>query len=215
MEKFFTKPNEVEKRSKKEDISKGEFIDFQKMSSEQEEWLRKKIEKNKGGIIVFIHPYYPEENSIGTDIGFGNPEDLKKMRESLSKLLDSKRENNPPILIFHDAEKLDDLRGLLENNLSASALLIGTNSNDPSPKEGNWQELNDKLKSIGVKKVLLAGMNLVVVWPDSDEEPELGGCLMQAAEEFSKEFQVSVSRRVYPNSREDYYAYGGPTGKEK
>jgi hypothetical protein len=210
---FSERSAEANKKFETEYAPKSEFIDFQKLSQKQEEWLRGRIEKSRGRIIAFVHPYYPEKESIHTDIGFASTDNLKSMRESLSKLLSGQREGRPPIFIFHDVNKIIELEDLLKENLSTSAFVVGTHSDDPAPEHGNWEELLAKLKSVGTKKVILAGMNLVISWPDGDGEPELAGCVMAVAKEFSKEFQVSMSRRVYPNTREDYYYYGGPAGK--
>jgi hypothetical protein len=209
---FFERSTEAKKKSEIECAPKRELVDFQKLSQKQEEWLRERIEKSKGGIIVFIHPYYPEKESVHTDIGFASADSLRGMREALKRLLAGQKEGYPPIFIFHDAQKMAELESLLKESLSTSAFVVGTHTDDPTPEQGNWEELLRKLKSVGTRKVTLAGMNLVISWPDGDGEPELAGCVMEAAKEFSKEFQVSVSRRVYPNSREDYYSYGGPTG---
>ncbi|MFZ2188289.1 MAG: hypothetical protein WAV73_01860 [Candidatus Moraniibacteriota bacterium] len=211
----FERLTEVKKEAKTECAPKGELVNFQELSQEQEEWLRERIEKSEGGIIAFIHPYYPKKESIHTDIGFASADSLKGMREALKRLLAGQKEGHPPIFIFHDARKMAELENLLKADLSAPALVVGTHADDSTPEQGSWEALFEKLKSVGTRKVTLAGMNLVISWPDGDGEPELAGCVMEAAKEFSKEFQVSVSRRVYPNSREDYSAYGGPTGIAK
>lgn len=59
----------------------------------------------------------------------------------------------------------------------------------------------------------MAGMNLVIKWKD-DDSPELGGCIAEAAHELSKKFNVTISKFVYPNKKEDYDQLKGPKKPE-
>ncbi|MFA5962327.1 MAG: hypothetical protein WC848_06625 [Parcubacteria group bacterium] len=212
---FLEKSNKINGISEAERAPKGELVNFQELSQKQENFLIDRIEKSEGKIIVFIHPHYSEKESIHTDIGFVSADSLRGMREALPRLLAGQKEGHPPIFIFHDANKVVELEGLLKENLFTDAFVVGTHPDDPTPEQSSWEELLEKLKSVGTKTVILAGMNLVISWPDGNGEPELAGCVMEAAKEFSKEFLVSMSRRVYPNTREDYHRYGGPTGANK
>ena len=198
----------------KELVKKGEMINFDTLSETQLLELRQTLEKSRGRIIAFIHPYFPERGSVWTDIGGANPADLAKMRSFLHKLAVVENKKGPPMLIFEEAEKI----GALEHNLPAvfskKVYVIPTESAEPTPEKGGWPALRKKLKDLGAKEVIIAGMNLVISFPDHADYPELAGCVADAAKEFSQDFNVTVSQFVYPNTREDYYHYGGSEGKK-
>ncbi len=191
----------------------GVLLDFNELSTDQAAKLQLRIEASKGRVIVFIHPFYSSNDSFVTDMGWADPEDLRKMRESLPNLLSAQRENSPPMLIFQDAEKLKDLSDTLKGEFPKDAYVVPTLQHDPQPAIGSWDDLSGKLKALGVSEVIMAGMNLAIRWPD-DEDPEVAGCIANAAHELSKKFNITISKFVYPNTKEDYAQFKGPKGPE-
>jgi hypothetical protein len=202
------------KGEQKERVQKRELINFDNLSEAQLLELRQSLEKSNGRIIAFIHPYFPERGSVWTDIGGADPADLAKMRGFLKKLSLVENKKGPPMLIFEEAEKV----GVLEHNLptvfSKKVYVVPTEPSEPTPEKGGWEELRKKLKGLGAKEVIIAGMNLVVSFPDHADYPELAGCVADAAKEFSKDFKITVSQFVYPNTKDDYYKYSGSEGKK-
>jgi hypothetical protein len=204
-----------EKFEPSEKSEKTELIhSFFELSDEQKNILKQRVEDSNGRIIAFVHPYYPEEKSLSTDIGWANPKDLERMRQALEKMLKIQKQESPAIFMFEEAGQVGALIEKLGDVLNRDAYVIPTEENSPLPKtNGGWQKLRDELKDVGVKNVTLAGMNLTVTFPD-EALPYLDGCIAGTAEELSKEFGVNASNLMYPNSREDYYEFGGPTGPE-
>jgi hypothetical protein len=198
----------------KELVVKGEMINFDNLSEAQFLELRHSLEESKGRIIAFVHPYFPERESVWTDIGGANPADLAKMRGFLQKMSIVENKKVPPMLIFEEAEKIDALEHNLPTVFSKKVYIVPTEPCEPTPEKGGWEELRKKLKDLGAKEVIIAGMNLVVSFPDYADYPELAGCVADAAKEFSKDFKITVSQFVYPNTKDDYYKYSGSEGKK-
>lgn len=192
-------------------ISKGVLLDFNILTDEQMAELQNRLEKSKGRMVVFVHPYYPEEESLWTDIGGANPKDMEKMQNALPKFISVQKEGAPPIMIFHDADKIQELNSVLGSLFPENIYVLPTFPHDPQPQQGTWDELLNKLQNLGVQNVVIAGMNLTVSWPD-EEDPRLAGCIADAAQEFSKQFKITISKYVYPNTKGDYTRFGGPTG---
>lgn len=178
--------------------------------------LKVRIEAAQGKIIVFVHPYYTEDTSIETAIGSPDPAVLNKMREALPTLLSVQKKDSPPIFIFHEDGKFDQLVSTLEGaNIDMPGYVIPTISDDPMPVSGEWGGLLEKLDDLGVREITMAGMNLVIEWADDEmADPSVAGCVAIAANELTKKFKVRMSKFVYPNSKDDYANFGGPTGPD-
>ena len=117
-------------------------------------------------------------------------------------------------MVFQDTDRTNELQiNLKETALKEDSYFIPTLPHDPTPSSGGWDSLLHKLKNLGVNEVIMAGMNLVIEWPD-DTDPKVGGCLASAAEELSKVFKVNISKFTYPNTKEDYARFHGPKGPE-
>jgi hypothetical protein len=202
------------KGEQKEQIQKGQMINFDNLSEAQLLELRQSLEKSKGRIIAFIHPYFPERGSVWTDIGGADPADLAKMRGFLQKLAVVENKKGPPMLIFEESEKVAEMEQKLQMAFLKKAYIVPTEPSEPTPEKGGWPALRKKLKDLGAKEVIIAGMNLVISFPDYANYPELAGCVADAAKEFSKDFKITVSQFVYPNTKEDYYQYSGSDGKK-
>ena len=116
-------------------------------------------------------------------------------------------------MIFHDAERLEDLFRALGEKFPEDSYVVPTMPHDPTPANENWDELLEKLSRLGVTNVIVAGMNLTIKWPD-DENPRVAGCIADAAHELSKKFNVTISKFTYPNTKEDYNEFHGPKSPE-
>jgi len=199
---------------KKEQMQRRQMINFDNLTEAQLLELRQSLEESEGRIIAFVHPYFPERGSVWTDIGGANPADLVKMRGFLQKLAVVENKKGPPMLIFEEAEKIGELEHNLPTVFSKKVYVVPTEPGEPTPEKGGWPALRKKLKDLGAKEVIIAGMNLVVSFPDYADYPELAGCVADAAKEFSQDFKITVSQFVYPNTKDDYYKYGGSDGKK-
>jgi hypothetical protein len=202
------------KGEQKEQMQKGELINFDNLSEAQLLELRQSLEKSKGRIIAFVHPYFPERGSVWTDIGGANPADLAKMRGFLQKLAVVENKKGPPLFIFEEAEKVVEMEQKIQAAFSKKVYVVPTEPGEPTPEKGGWPALRKKLKDLGAKEVIIAGMNLVISFPDDAWDPKLAGCVADAAKEFSKDFKITMSQFVYPNTKEDYHKYGGSEGKK-
>jgi hypothetical protein len=193
------------------DESAPTITNFVEAMEEQLTSPKERIKKNSGKIHIFVHPYYLASDSIHTDIGWSDRSKLLEMRNGLEEMLTEQTEEDTPIFIFEDKAKLDILGDIIRKFTKVETFVIGTQPDDPAPETVTWDELNKKLEKTGVRNVVISGMNLVVYWPD-DSDPRLGGCIPAAADEFSKRFAIEISDLVYPNSKEEYGKYNGPTG---
>jgi hypothetical protein len=195
----------------KEGFEFKRLLDLFNLQPEEKEGLQIRIEKSKGRIIVFIHPYYPAEHSREAGMDF-DPEKLPRMREGFKNLLSSQWEKSPPIFIFEEAEKVIDLESTIKESLAMDTIVVETIPDNSEPIKG-WEELKSVFKDLGVKLIIVGGMNLSVSVEDCDFG--LVGCVPEATFKLAEDFELKMSRFLYPHGEEIYKIYGGPTGPTK
>lgn len=170
-------------------------INFFEISPEQEERLRLLIAENKGRIRVFVHPFYQKSLLV---------------KEGLFRLLE-KIQAAPPIFIMEESPSIRTTELTLEilDIPAESVYMIPTELDSPEPlyddKEKhsdkrygkNWQKLNSQLKELGVKTVLVGGMNFTPNEGDAHTAQCVGGALTA----FGRDFQTQLSNFTYPAGR--------------
>lgn len=198
---------------------------FFEMDKKTEVSLKERIEKAKGLVRIFVHPDF-ERYSRFEDIK-DRPEDVKKLREAeqiFRKILSSKSETMPPLFIFEDGasnedfeEKEEQFRKLAAND----TFIIRTSFANPDPlpigKERTyrwpdlkdveksrgeqffmWQWLIEELKKLGVKKILLGGLEFYVT---GDKNKNHSGCMGTAMNKLKAHFEIEISTLTWPDKR--------------
>lgn len=197
------------------------FVDFLNLSPEQEDELKKSIEENNGLVRIFVHPFF---NKITPNYKKERAEKIKVMNLALQKILSLPKEKTPPILFFEEMEKISEL----EDNIQAigttefknKVYTVPTFRKDPEPAildtdgrlirnpEKHWKVMNEKLKSMGVKKIFIGGMEFLTYalgrsWPNEPDKIEFLGCVGESVRRLSKDFDVEVSHLAFPDNRKD------------
>jgi len=150
---------------------------------------------------------------VNEDAGISfDPNNLTKMRDGFKKLLHAQWEKSPPIFVFEEAAKISELEKLLEGSLTKDTFVIETISDDPEPILG-WDAIKANLNDLGVKLIVIGGMNLRVRIEDYDYG--LRGCVPLATFELAKNFELKMSQFLYPLGKDVYKDFEGPTGPNK
>jgi len=225
MEQLGREPSTEEKEEEK-----GANISFLEMNQGQEDALKKRIEGSSGLVRIFIHPYFSEYLSSGyvehVD-PFKGVERVKRLEKAFNRTIASQSELLPPIIIFQNAGDKEEYEELLvehEKKSQNDLYLIRTEAHNANPlplsraegyywhqngdgclpteEEGKemWEKTIDKFKALGIKKILIAGMELET---SPEKGGKHGGCLGQAINELGGEFEIEVSLATWPGYRQD------------
>jgi len=199
---------------------------FFEMDKKTEVSLKERIEKAKGLIRVFIHPdfeRYSEFENIKDQ-----PEDIEKLKEAevvFRKILSSESETVPPLFIFEDGVDNNDFEGKekrLGELATQDVYIIRTTFANPDPlplgqertyswnlftkigdeeKSLMWKWLIEEFKKLGVKKILLGGLEFYVT---GDKDKSHSGCMGTAMNKLKEHgFDVEISALTWPSGRED------------
>ena len=210
-------PSESER---KEDKSRKIFLDFFELSKEQELLLQEGVEKNNGLIRVFIHPYYkaPEEE-------LEEPLKIVLIDKAIKKILYLAPDKTPPVFIFEEERKINRLRDSFEFEaqfLQNRIYIVPTFMDSSWPKIGSlngsrnekqqeifdreeeWDFLNRRLKELGVKKILMGGMNLYIETKPRPGKIDFCGCVGGAINHLGPEFKVDISNLTLPDGRKQF-----------
>lgn len=209
--------NEFPEHGHKEFLE-NRILDFLELSENQEELLKERIEKNKGLIRVFIHPYYEDDKNWKE-----NPKRIKKLKSinsAIQRILSLSDEETPPVLFFEEQGKIPILKDKIKSlkSLQNKTYIVPTYPDSSEPKltpkdfspdkekrepEESWKTVVDKLKAFRIKKILISGMELHIGRGDRVPKGELFGCVGWAADRLSKDFKVEFSNLVFPEDRKD------------
>ncbi len=202
-------------------FEKGRFFNVFNLPKLEAEVLKERVEKNKGIIRIFVHPFFEEVRSWHTP---DQKRDIEAIGHAIEKILDLGSEKTPPLFIAQD--QLEDLEAKLKDKGITSVYVIPTFIASPEPRlpkemnlassgirdsireSPNWQILENQLESLGVKKILIGGMWLDIKvtpgWGNSTKRIDLSNCVGTMATVLSKHFEVEISNFAYPQSRKEY-----------
>ncbi len=196
------------------------------LTLEEKRALKERVEKWQGLVRIFVHPMY--EKWRGHEQEYVNdPENIKlvQIERVLSKLLAMGEDKTPPTIIMEEEKYTNKLATWLKNNPNGSSqdmvYFIKTLTDNPAPKietknkTQSWKILSRALKEIGVKKILIGGMQLEVSYHKKDwtnKDPFLARCVGIAMSYLSKEkageFEVELSALTAPtNERNAFIEY--------
>ncbi|MBI2639405.1 MAG: hypothetical protein HYW90_00735 [Candidatus Sungbacteria bacterium] len=201
---------------------------FFEMDKKNELSLKEKIKQAKGLIRVFIHPDFERYSGFESikeqpeDV-----EKLRQEEQIFRRILSSESTATPPIFIFEDGwESLDyqQKEERLERLTANDLFLVRTYPANPDPlplhkKPGSswrvlneaererreeditfmWQWLAEELKKLGVKKILIGGLEFYVT---GDKDKSHSGCMGIAMNKLKKYgFDVEISALTWPDKR--------------
>lgn len=194
--------------------------EFFELTQEKESALQERIAKANGLVRIFVHPdfkQYSEFKDIKED-----PEAVKRLQEAenaFKRILSSDSESLPPVFVFEGGrdkdqfeKKEDDLRTIAKKDV----IVIRTELANPNPlypdrqrnyrwhlldisdeeRKQMWELVIHGFKRWGVKKILIAGMELYV---SPEESVEHGGCLGAAISTLKEHFEIKISLLTWPD----------------
>lgn len=155
------------------------------LSGEERAELERRIKENNGLARVIVHPFYPVNFDYDSrrfaDKEARNLEKKKKdfevFQASIDRLFNSNPGKSPPIIVFEEEFNLEnDKDSYMDRNYRNEPYVIPTFTDRPVPKlspgenllgkdfdeQRNWKKLKEVLKSLGIKKMLMGGMQLNV-----------------------------------------------------
>ena len=190
------------------DIEKQEkfVLNFFDLSEAEQEELKKRVLENKGSIRIMVHPYFMSKSAEQYKHGFKNR--IGIVETGFKRILETK--STTPVFLFEDIDEIDNTKKIILPSLVSSRkslYLVPTLPNEPVPVTGvrgehpdeAWDLFINKLKEIGVQKIVIGGMYLYV---DQDSE-YLSGCLGSAIKNLRPAFKVQISNLAHPNYREN------------
>lgn len=165
----------IELNNPKQELKKAPEYghDLLNLSAPEMEQLKSRIEKWKGLVRMFVHPMY-EKWRVGREHYADDPKnvELLQIEDTLAKLLAMPEDKTPPMIILEEAKYVKKLESWLKENPQGNSqngvYFVETLLNQPEPKiqgeflDGAWKILSDKLTELGVKKILMGGMQLEV-----------------------------------------------------
>lgn len=214
--------------------------DLLSLSSVEKNRLKKRIEKWDGLVRIFVHPMY--EKWRGHEEKYINdPEEVKlvEIERVLSKLIAMPESKTPPIIIMEERIFIKKLEKWLVENPQGSSqkgiYFVKTRLNNPAPdleiKEAYfhpspdteaWKPLSDTLRELGVRKILLGGIKLGVLFHKKDwtqKDPFLEFCVGIAMSHLSKdkggEFEVELSALTFPTEERNNFSNFKRENQEK
>jgi hypothetical protein len=185
--------------------------DLQELTEDQKEILKAKVEKHKGLVRIFIHPYYSEQQQTNEHLYEGNRVTI--VEQGLERLLAANK--LPPTILFepqkHVHSTIEKLAPILERS-GNNIYLVKTNDHTPTPYTPNetaeeefhsWQKLIAILKELGIKKCLIGGMYLWAMEINATNLNRLQGCVGAATSVLKSDFEIEISNLAHPSSRKN------------
>ena len=188
------------------------------------EVLRKSIEKNNGNIRVFIHPWYSEFAGFGSYTLVAPKRGLENQSKfaikGFFKVIFSENLKNVPVFIFEEERNMDVFVESLKNqvdigDIKSNVIIIPTKPDESTPYLSNsvnkdekpWDWSNKFLSNLGVRAILLGGMNLSITKRISErinkEYPMLEECVSDFYYHHLENFDIEFSSFTHPNNRLD------------
>ena len=168
--------------------------------------LKKDIEYCSGIIRVFIHPYYRKNNEV-LQI---DEKQKQRYEKGLKLMFESISMEKPPVFIMEEKIAVPNFISEVIKILKDKVYLIKTHEDTAEPDiieqsgdyendvKKNWTELIEKLKSLGVKKIIIGGREFIV---DSFDNKKVTACVGNAINNLSKDFEIEISNLVLPDEK--------------
>ncbi len=140
------------------------LVDIFSLSEKEEKEIREKIERDRGYIKLIVHPFYTDPAII--------PDEKERKRIEAVAWVIRRHFSLPPdsapfLVVLQPAEKIDTLRewadSLPTKNNRVAYIKTNPNGSTPFAEPGDtrtdnarWESLIEKLKKLGVKKLISA-----------------------------------------------------------
>lgn len=194
------------------------FFNLFELSDTEQLNLSRQVQEAKGIVRIFVHPYYdvydPPAHSLK------DARNAKLVREGLRRVLKANSnhiDQNPPTIIMEESGKETKIQAFLQpvvENLQAKIYFVPTEWKSSTPEVKNqegksleepvaWSYFLDKLKGLGVRKVIVGGMYLWSDFRGGGNGGEGSGCVGAAIGEISGSFEVQISHFNNPDSRSE------------
>lgn len=197
-----------------------------RIDGEKLEQIKAHIERSNGLVLALVHPYYSKDFFWSEQQREQKKESLRTMRR-IDAFIGSKSQSKPVVVIFEEShlmnETIDHLNRiaptadiLVTPTLISSSLpnLRDVRGHSEERIDRSWEPIRKALHYLGVKKIILGGMNLSksgaeaqgrlpVSTPLSSRYTE---CVAGTWRALQNEFEVEISSFAYPNARRDVYA---------
>ncbi len=218
--------------------------DFLNLSPEDKEKLRKRIEKWNGLVRIIVHPLYENWRSDqDEDMMNDHPyrEDIVEVEKVLSRLISLDESKTPPLIIMEEKDNIPKLIAWLKavsKPIQENIYSVATLPNNPTPGiekvsqeeiisnttryDPRWKALEKALEEIGVKKILLGGMQFQTSVKKNDwtnKHPWVGFCIGIAMSHLAKDkggkFELELSALTAPFSERRHFAHLKSRKQEK
>ncbi|MFA6297299.1 MAG: hypothetical protein WC629_01925 [Candidatus Paceibacterota bacterium] len=208
----------IEQQFSTPELEREDLEDLLLLSEKEIEELKARVEKWDGLIRIFVHPMYEKwwgkKNNENKKLG--------KIIEVVAKLSSMEEEDTPPIIIMEEYDYINKLKNWLEHEIkdefgletNNKMYVIGTKIDSSDPEipgstmtvSESWEQVRKLLEKIGVKKILIGGMQLTF----SENERGtyyhrcLGGAITQLSKDANGYFEIELSNLSYPEGREEW-----------
>ena len=182
-----------------------------RMSEEEKEKLRTRILGGNGIVRIMIHPYYIQHST--------EPYITKDRRDQVvttvfKRMLGVK--SDVPIFLFEVNEEISLTKGRISSILKKAGseiYIVPTYDGAPTPYvstdsitvESKWHVFIELAKNLGIKKFIVGGMYLFLdeIKGSKEDTQKLNGCVGDAVNVLSADFDIQVSSIAHPQSRKD------------
>lgn len=207
------------------------ILDLASLFRKQLDDLKEEICQSKGLLRVFVHPFFEE---YSTKERFQNASPTAKATEIsnlILRLIENDSKNKPPILILEDYRYEEETRKRLLSHIPKGQKLyilktyhemgIPRFTQEYLDEEKEWPKLYTVLDEVGVKRVLIGGMNLGVNVGVTNgnyalnrqmqekgainDEWSVGQCVGRVAGRLSQKYDVEISCFAYPDNRNSFH----------
>lgn len=198
----------------------GRVLRFFEMDAKEEGLLKERIAKFDGLVRVFVHPDFSTYANFESNAD--DPATVQKLETAetvFQRLLASESEKMPALIIFEDGANQEEFRSkedAFREVVGSDVYVIRTEMANPTPlspdrestykwkflepntipaqeRTDMWQWILEEFKRLGIKKVLIGGLEYYV-----GTEP--GGCLGMVLGELRKRsFDVEASLLTWPD----------------
>jgi len=187
---------------------KEQLRDFFHLSEEEKAELHTRVEQWNGLIRIFVHPMFEKWRGIKNH----ENKKLEKIIEVVARLSAMESEQTPPIIFMEEASHLEELKKWFEQGITDECsmetrnhmyLIPTEDSGTSDPQNQSWEDMRKALDELGVKKILIGGMQLT--FSESEQGTYYHRCLGTAITELSEDgngdFEIELSNLSYPEGR--------------
>ncbi len=199
--------------------------DFLDLNPKETEVLKDKIIKSQGAVRIVIHPYYAKQNHPTRpykQIRNDPNQRVGLVEDSFKKMISIVQ--NVPVILFEGKSGVRGTKAIITPILQAAnneIYLVKTRDDFSTPLIGengeNWKAFSNLMTSLGIKKIVIGGMNLGVAQSfvvDNSGDEYLVFCVGAAIRELKSNFDIQVSNLSHPQSRGDLKKKDFFRGKE-